>query len=91
VAWPNGGQIGEEFFCIVYEEGREYTHRQCGGIESDGTAELPVFGDGPVRVFAYAVVNRNEELHYSRAVELEPAKLPRMLDLTITSSDPQPY
>jgi hypothetical protein len=96
VAWPKGGPIDDAFFCITYEQGgeweREHALRQCGGTEANGMAELPVFGDGPVRVFAYAFVDKNKKIppRYSRSVQLEPATLPQMLDLTITSSDP-PY
>jgi hypothetical protein len=92
VEWPNGRPINDGFFCIIYGQGREETHPQCGGTESDGTAKLPLFGDGPIRVFAYGYVDKDQQLpaRYSKAVELEGFSLPRNLKLVVTSAD-SPY
>jgi hypothetical protein len=94
IAWPDGRPADGSFFCITYEYGGEWEHlhalSQCGGDESNGMAEVPVFGDAPIRLYAYAHPDKNEKLphRYSKVVELDPSALPHSLDLPLISTDP---
>ena len=94
IAWPDGRSADDSFFCITYEYGGEWellhALSQCGGDESNGMAEVPVFGDAPIRLYAYARPDKEKKLphRYSKVVKLDPSALPQVLDLTLTSTDP---
>jgi hypothetical protein len=95
VIWPNGQPIDDAIFCKAYEVDGDWRYDiyQCGEeTDTNGIGRINLFGEAPVRLYAYRFIDehRTGAPRYTRAVQLEPAKLPQTLDLAVTTPDP-PY
>jgi hypothetical protein len=92
--WPGGKPAEGAWVFIAYEDTLAYNspldafdHRIA---DRDGIADLHVFGDSRIRVFAEAIVDDNTvrgSARFSAPVELDAAKLPPRLKLVVSASN----
>jgi Carboxypeptidase regulatory-like domain len=92
VTWPDGKAADGAWVYVAYEHTSAYgsLHNTIGnGIAGhDGVADLHVFGDSHIRVFAEVVVDDNTvrgSARYSVPVELDITKLPAQLNLVVSA------
>jgi hypothetical protein len=94
VTWPDGKAAEGAWVYVAYQHTSAYEPlREATDFRTvghDGFAELRVFGDSHVRIFAEAIVEDEKTVagspRYSAPVELDAVKLPDDLNLVISSS-----
>jgi len=95
VAWPNGQTIDDASVLVAYEHTKYWNDPsrtgQSWNTDRKGVAEIQVFGDYRVRVLAEKFMTEKNSPpwgapRYSPVVELETAKLPRSLNLIVSST-----
>ena len=92
VTWPDGKVADGAWVYVAYEHTSAYGSLHEAVAHSiaghDGVADLHVFGDSHIRVFADAVVDDNTtrgSARYSVPVELDITKLPAQLNLVVSA------
>lgn len=95
VGWPNGHTVDDAAVLVAYEHTRYWddlsTPAQSWTTDKNGVAEVQLFGDYRVRVVAEKFIAEKDSPpwgspRYSSVVELETAKLPRNLNLIVSST-----
>jgi hypothetical protein len=91
VTWPNGQPADGAQIGIAYEHTEAYerpTVAWGGTTDQGGVANVEVFGGSRIRAWAEERVDegrRYPAVHYSVGAEIETDKLPRRLDLVVSS------
>jgi hypothetical protein len=100
VTWPDGKPAGDAWTYVAYQNTPEYEELSnatyFARANQNGVAELHIFGDAHVRVFAEEIVNEGKVKVgaplYSAPIELDPANLPEMVELCVSSKElPEPH
>ena len=93
VTWPNGQPVDAASVYVAYEDAHGYEpiaySRHTSTANRDGRANIHVFGNSRIRVWAMyshwdGTANRS---NFSPALEFAADKLPRHLDLVLSSSE----
>lgn len=92
VGWPNGEAVNSASVHFAYE-GMEWDDKPIvsshyAETDNAGIASLHVYGDWRIRIQAVKLVDLPARFRYSPVMELEATKLPRSLNLMLSSPSP---
>ncbi|MGB7282150.1 MAG: carboxypeptidase-like regulatory domain-containing protein [Candidatus Acidiferrum sp.] len=95
VTWPDGKPAAGAWTYVAYQNTPEYEKlgntTYFAKANQGGLAELHIYGDGRIRIFAEDITNDGKTIagapRYSIPIELDPANLPEEVDLGVSSRE----